>query len=85
MSNLVLSRKAGESVKIGETGLFQVLEVHPAKVYVALDNARVMLRIGNSVVGELVKVTLSTINKGQCKLVFEAERSVAIVRSELLR
>lgn len=85
MSNLVLSRKAGESVKIGDTGLFQVLEVHPAKVYVALNNARVMLRLGNAVVGDNIKITCSVIGKGQAKFMFEADRSVSIVRSELLR
>lgn len=90
MTKLVLTRKAGESVKIGDSLTLTVREVHPAKVYVhAVNGLASWMKIGE--VGNAdtnqghCLITICAINKGIVKLLFEADRRVTIVRTELLK
>lgn len=85
MGNLVLSRRAGESVKIGADTVLTVREVHPAKVYLkCTGDAPFWTRIGEANMLNGCAVTICAITKGIVKLAFEADRSVRIVRTELL-
>lgn len=86
MGRLVLSRRAGQSVKVGEQLVLTIREVHPKKVYLSAGAKPVWITLGEQVpmpegLGEL---TIAEINKGHVKLLFDADRSVTIVRSELL-
>lgn len=86
MGRLVLSRRAGQSVKVGDSMVISIREVHPKKVYLSAGAKPVWITLGEQVpmpegLGDL---TISEINKGHVKLVFDADRSVTIMRSELL-
>lgn len=85
MSNLLLTRKSGQSVQIGEAHLLNVLRVGPAEVIIQINETHRKLRIGDTWrdVGECY-VTVASISKGYVKLAFEAPRSVTINRTELL-
>lgn len=89
MSKLVLTRKAGESVKIADSVVLTIREVHAKKVYIreTIDDVSCAcwMNLGDS--GDVIegcRVTICAINRGVVKLLFEAERSVTIVRSELI-
>ena len=89
MGNLVLTRKAGQSVKIGDSLVLTIREVHPAKVYIVEtvngSSCACWVRLGDS--GDAVegcRVTIAEINRGHVKLLFDADRSIKIIRSELL-
>lgn len=92
MSKLVLTRKAGELVKIGDSLVLTIREVHAKKVYLDIGDTCVWRELGEIVDihgprenrGEPCRVPICAINKGVVKLLFEADRSVTIVRSELL-
>lgn len=84
MSKLVLTRKAGQSVKIGHALELTIRETQPAKVYLSTAKGAHWFRLGDVVEMTDVKVTICAINKGVVKLLFEADRSVTIVRSELV-
>jgi sRNA-binding carbon storage regulator CsrA len=83
MSNLVLTRKGGQSVRI-DAALFEVLRVGKAEVIAKVGNEHRKLRIADTWrdIGECF-VTVVSISKGYAKLAFDAPRSVTIVRSEI--
>lgn len=85
MGNLLLTRKSGQSVKIGDVHLLDVLRVGPAEVILRLNETQRKLRIGETWrdIGECY-VTVVSISRGCAKLAFNAPRSVAINRLELL-
>lgn len=88
---LILTRRPGESVKIGENVTMTVREIHPKKIYVVFDTdgaqrpcwiplyASYLL----SDVGLSIEVT--GISGRQVRLAFDADKSVKIVRTELLK
>lgn len=85
MSNLLLTRKAGQSVKIGDAHMLDVLRVGPAEVIIKINDTHRKLKIGETWrdVGECF-VTLASISRGYAKLAFDAPRHVNINRTELL-
>lgn len=86
MSNLLLTRKAGQAVQIGDAGcVVEVVNVRHSEVTIKVGARCERLRIGNKFnVAERAILTVVGITKGCARLAFEAERSVTIVRMELL-
>jgi len=88
---LILTRRAGESVKIGESVVMTVREVHPAKIYVSMERAGIQqaewIRIYSSAkfADPEIEIGVTGINRTQVRLAFEADKSVKIVRTELLK
>lgn len=88
---LILTRRPGESVKIGENVTMTVREVHPKKIYVVFEDggkqeacwARLDERF--EYFGSQARITVTAITGRQVRLAFEADRSVKIVRAELLK
>lgn len=90
MSNgkLVLTRKPGESIKIGESLLLTVREVHPKKLYIQWDKSAAAWyalnqRIEIPTEFGLMTVTICSITKGIVKFLFEADKRIRIVRTEI--
>jgi sRNA-binding carbon storage regulator CsrA len=85
VSNLLLTRKGGQSVKIGDAILLDVLRVGPAETILRVNETQRKLCIGDTWrdLGECY-VTVVSISKGYVKLAFNAPRTVAINRLELL-
>lgn len=98
MGKLILTRKPGESVKIGDSLVLTIREVHPAKVYVGFEGfvgpfrARAPEFVWMKLQGKIeipgehgeTRVTIAAISGRQVRLHFEADNSVKIVRTELL-
>lgn len=92
MSNLVLTRKAGQSVRLMIDGLPVFLEIYKVTGgYVdmfdhsrMLDVKRVKFR-GEMQIAEGVTVTVLDLAKGHAKLNFTAPRDVHILRTELIK
>jgi sRNA-binding carbon storage regulator CsrA len=84
MSNLLLTRKSGQSVKIGDAIMLDVLRVGPAEAILRVNETQRQLRIGDTWrdLGECF-VTVVSVSKGYVKLAFDAPRHVAIMRTEL--
>lgn len=88
---LILTRRPGESVKIGDNVTMTVREVHPKKIYVVFEDDGVQRPCWIplyasyllSDVGLSIEVT--GISGRQVRLAFDAEKSVKIVRTELLK
>lgn len=85
MSNLLLTRKGGQSVNIGGAILLDVLRVGPAETILRVNETQRKLRIGESWrdLGDCY-VTVVSISKGYVKLAFDAPRTVTIMRTELM-
>ena len=99
MGKLILTRKPGESVKIGDSLVLTIREVHPKKVYMEIQRFNgpfvertdhVWMRLLDSTPesdfddGNQCKLTIAAISGRQVRLHFEADNSVKIVRTELL-
>lgn len=91
MSNLVLTRKAGQSVRlmIGERPLYlEVEKVTGGYCEVRISSnihvERVRFR-GEMQIAEGVTVTVLDLAKGHAKLGFDAPRDVHILRTELIK
>lgn len=89
MGKLILTRKPGESVKIGKDIVLTIREVHAKKVYVQSSNGKCLwlqlLEIGQVPTEQgACKMTIAAISGRQVRLHFEADNSVKIVRTELL-
>lgn len=91
MSNLVLTRKAGQSVRlmIGERKEYiDILEVtggyRKMRILSTLKVERVRFR-GEMKIAEGVTVTVLDLAKGHAKLGFDAPRDVHILRTELIK
>lgn len=97
---LILTRRPGESVKIGDNVVMTVREVHPKKVYMEIQRFKgplveradhVWMRLLESTPendysdGHQCKLTIAAISGRQVRLHFEADNSVKIVRTELLK
>lgn len=88
---LILTRRAGESVKIGDNVTMTVREVHPKKIYVVLEQDGIQqpewIRLYSSMsLGEpLVSIEVTGISGRQVRLAFEADKSVTVMRTELLK
>ncbi|HXD09508.1 MAG TPA: carbon storage regulator [Anaerolineales bacterium] len=86
---LILTRRPGESVKIGDNVTMTVREVHPRKIYVIFDEGGVQYphwaNLYEDIHCEIVKVNVTGINRTQVRLAFIADKSIKIVRSELLK
>lgn len=88
---LILTRRAGESVKIGDNVTMTVREVHPKKIYVVFEGSGVQwpywVALYSSIefIGSQTKVEVTGISGRQVRLAFEADKSVNIVRTELLK
>jgi len=88
---LILTRRAGESVKIGDNVTMTVREVHPKKIYVVLEQDGIQqpewIRLYSSMClgGPLIAIEVTGISGRQVRLAFDADKSVKIVRTELLK
>lgn len=86
MSNLMLTRKAGQRVQVGAADcVVEILRVGPAEVIIKVGGQHEKLRPGNKLnVVDRALLTVVSIARGYVKLAFEADRSVTIMRTELL-
>lgn len=91
MGKLILTRKPGESVKIGDSLVLTIREVHPKKVYIQPnDGTPLCFRLDehfDCLLGSadyVCRVTIAAISGRQVRLHFEADNSIKIVRTELL-
>lgn len=86
---LILTRRPGESVKIGDNVTMTVREVHPKKIYVVLEEMGVQHPQWVPLYSEFqwhdVKIEVTGISGRQVRLAFDADKSVKIVRTELLK
>lgn len=94
MSNLVLTRKAGQSVRLmlgGEARYLEILRVTGGDVSLRLMSLNAPLRMerirfrGEMQIAEGVTVTVIDLAKGHAKLGFDAPRDVHILRTELIK
>lgn len=98
MGKLILTRRQGESVNIGDSLVLTIREVHPAKVYVQVQifagpfveqTRHYWVKIfestaaANTPGANQCKVTIAGISGRQVRLHFEADNSIKILRSEL--
>lgn len=85
----ILTRRAGESVKIGDNVVMTVREVHPKKIYVVFEDDGVQYphwaNLYQDINGCQAKINVTGISGRQVRLAFEADKSVKIVRTELLK
>ena len=89
MGKLILTRKPGESVKIGNDTILTIREVHPKKVYAAFTEKGVTDEIWMGLLTDVkpfdgCQISIAAISGRQVRLHFEADNSVKIVRTELL-
>ena len=97
MSNLVLTRKAGQSLRLmigGESLWLYILSVTGGSCYMIVkkleddtnceSQERVRFR-GEMEIAEGVTVTVLDLAKGHAKLGFDAPRDVHILRTELIK
>ena len=86
---LILTRRAGESVRISDKVTMTVREVHPKKIYVVFDDDGVQYphwaNLYSDIVGCEAKINVTGISGRQVRLAFDADKSVKIVRTELLK
>lgn len=86
---LILTRRAGESVRISDNVTMTVREVHPKKIYVVFDDDGVQYphwaNLYSDIVGCEAKINVTGISGRQVRLAFDADKSVKIVRTELLK
>lgn len=85
MSKLVLSRKAGQSILIGDQVL-EVLQVDRSNVHLRIAG-RTLQRIplmGVMPISAEADVRVTAIQKGSVRLCFDAPPAVKIIRTELL-
>lgn len=83
MGKLILTRKPGESVKIGDSLVLTIREVHPKKVYIQFGIEVFWVQLGGAISDPKCLVTVAGISGRQVRLHFEADNSVKIVRTEL--
>ena len=86
---LILTRRAGESVKIGDNVTMTVREVHPKKIYVVFEDEGVQYphwaNLYGDIIAEHAVINVTGISGRQVRLAFDADKSVKIVRTELLK
>lgn len=86
---LILTRRAGESVRIGDSVTMTVREIHPKKIYVVFDDDGIQYphwaNLYGDIHGGIAKVNVTGINRNQARLAFDADKSIKIVRTELLK
>ena len=88
---LILTRRAGESVKIGDNVTMTVREVHPEKIYVAMEHDGIQqaewIRLYSSArfADPEIEIGVTGINRTQVRLSFDAAKSVKIMRTELIK
>lgn len=91
MTNLVLTRKAGTSVRLitdGVTDYLDVITVNVDRCLLHLRNSsrsEVVRFKGEMQIAEGVSVCVVDLAKGHAKLNFTAPREVAILRTELIK
>lgn len=86
---LILTRRAGESVKIGDNVTMTIREVHPKKIYVVFDSDGIQIPNWLSLYSDFdagsARINVTGISGRQVRLAFDADKSVKIVRTELLK
>lgn len=87
---LILTRRPGESVKIGDKVIMTVREVHPKKIYVVFEESGEQISTwavlyGSISGGGTTRIEVTGISGRQVRLAFDADKSVKIVRTELLK
>jgi sRNA-binding carbon storage regulator CsrA len=88
---LILTRRPGESVKIGDNVVMTVREVHPKKIYVVFEASNIQngcwipLYASYLLSDVGLNLEVTGISGSQVRLAFEADKSVKIVRTELLK
>lgn len=91
MSNLVLTRKAGQAVRLmigGKPEFLEVLEVTGGSCRMRITGPYIAKTIrfrGEMQIAEGVTVTVLDLAKGHAKLGFDAPRDVHILRTELIK
>lgn len=85
MSNLVLSRRAGDAILVGDKHL-EVLQVDRAKAQLRIvGRDPKFIQLGGLLnIVEGVTVQVAGISRGSVRLSFEAPPAVKIIRTELL-
>lgn len=90
MGNLVLTRKAGQPIRIGDDVVLTVREVQATRVHLQVSGreatwVKVQEAVRIPVGDTFCALTLASTQHGHtAKLLFDADRSIKIVRSELL-
>jgi len=85
MSKLVLTRKSGESILVGDQTL-RLAYVGGDQVKLELDGIAERVNVGNDMqISPGVSVKVASIQFRNVRFVFDAPREVAIVRTELLK
>ena len=88
---LILTRRPGESVKIGDSVTMTVREVHPKKIYVVFDIDSVQRPCwiplyASYLLSDIgLSIEVTGISGRQIRLAFDADKSVKIMRSELVK
>lgn len=87
---LILTRRAGESVKIGDNVTMTVREVHPKKIYVVFEENGEQIATWATLYGAIsgggtTRIEVTGISGRQVRLAFNADKSVKIVRTELIK
>lgn len=87
---LILTRRAGESVKIGDSVTMTVREVHPKKIFVVFEDDGIQVVTWATLYGAIsgggtTRIEVTGISGRQVRLAFDADKSVKIMRSELVK
>ncbi|MBT6225174.1 MAG: hypothetical protein HOI47_00810 [Candidatus Scalindua sp.] len=82
---LVLTRREGESLKIGNGIEIIVKEVNPSHVNLRINDSEDITidKLKSKIIGDGVKITVKKINSGQVKLGIRAPESMSINRNEV--
>jgi sRNA-binding carbon storage regulator CsrA len=86
----VLSRRIGESIKVGDETVFTVVSVGPRSVVLAVNTPRSSRTVALAydevlrLDGDRVGVMLAEIDRGKVRLAVTAPREIPIMRTELL-
>lgn len=88
---LILTRRPGESILIGDNVVMTLREVHPKKIYVVFDTDGVQrpcwipLYASYLLSDISLGIEVTGISGRQVRLAFDADKSVKIVRTELIK
>lgn len=84
MANLMLSRKAGQSVRVGDLTI-TVNSIHRGDVTMSVGDTKFTLKMHQGFgIGLDAFVKVTDIRQGTVKLMFDAPLAVKIMRTELL-
>ena len=88
---LILTRRAGESVKIGDNVVMTVRKVNPKKIYVVFEASNIQngcwipLYASYLLSDVGLNLEVTGISGSQVRLAFDADKSIKIVRMHSIR